>query len=215
MPVDRKPIFQAVKQLRGDKPWTQAEVDILDRAIDQASGEVTARLYVAAPPPVQQPLPKSQFKLSKTSLERLAYLKPELRRCVELAIGYSEVDFGVNQTIRSIAQQKEAVAKGNSRTMNSKHLKQSDGWAWAVDLVAYVEGKISWKFDLYPAIAFAMDKAATELGIAGHVRWGCAWDRVLSDFGGSAAAYMDEVLAYQKRHAGSDLLDGPHFEWVV
>jgi hypothetical protein len=59
-----------------------------------------------------------------------------------------------------------------------------------------------------------MDQAATQLGFAQHIRWGCAWDRVLSDFGGSPQAYLAEASAYAARHAGSDLLDAPHFEWV-
>jgi peptidoglycan L-alanyl-D-glutamate endopeptidase CwlK len=208
MPVDRKPIFATVKALRNGQAWTQQEVNMLDLAIDKATGEKTPRLYLELPD-----APK--FSLSKTSLDRLAYARPELRRTVELAIKYSVVDFGVSQTIRSVEQQKAAVASGNSRTMHSKHLKQADGWVWAVDLVAYVEGKVSWAMEHYAAIAFAMDRAATELGLAGHIRWGCAWDRVLSDFGGDANAYMAEVKAYAKRHPGSDLLDGPHFEWVT
>lgn len=217
MPVNRAPIFAAVKQLRDGKAWTQADVDILDRAIDEGTGEQVAQPQQQLIPPTNKPTPApaSKFMLSNTSKNRLQFLHPRLRSCVELAIGYSSVDFGVNQTLRTIEEQKAAVAKGNSRTMKSKHLKQPDGWVWAVDLAAYVDGKISWDMPNYAAIAFAMDRAATELGIAGHVRWGCAWDRVLSDFGGEPNAYMAEVFAYEKRHAGSDLLDGPHFEWVA
>ena len=113
-----------------------------------------------------------------------------------------------------------AVRAGNSRTMKSKHLRQADGYVWAVDLVALEDTdhdgdtEASWRFDAYAALARAMDRAATELGIASHVRWGCAWDRVLSDFGGDDKAYLDEARAYARRHKGSDLLDAPHFEWV-
>lgn len=170
---------------------------------------------IQPPTPLQPPetvVPK--FSLSAKSRGRLEHLKPELKRCVERAIQLTDVDFTVLQTIRTVEEQKKAVASGNSRTMRSKHLRQPDGFAWAVDLGAWVNGKVSWEFDLYYRIAFAMDKAATELGIADHVRWGCAWDRVLSDFGGVLAAYEAEVRAYAARHAGSDLLDGPHFEWV-
>src|SRR3546814_9290907 len=59
-----------------------------------------------------------------------------------------------------------------------------------------------------------MDQAATELGLASKIRWGGAWDRVLSDFGGSIDSYREECEAYAKRHPGKDFLDGPHFEWV-
>src|SRR3546814_4384546 len=64
---------------------------------------------------------------------------------------------------------------------------------------------------IYP-IAFAMDQAATELGLASKIRWGGAWDRVLSDFGGSIDSYREECEAYAKRHPGKDFLDGRSVE---
>jgi peptidoglycan L-alanyl-D-glutamate endopeptidase CwlK len=155
------------------------------------------------------------FKLGTISMGHLRYVKPALVACVEKAITVSNQDFRVNQGLRTLAEQKTAVAKGNSRTMHSKHLMQSDGFVWAVDLVALLSGVISWDFNKYAEIARAMDVAATELSIANHIRWGCAWDRVLADFGGDAKSYLAEASAYAKRHAGSDLLDAPHFEWVV
>jgi peptidoglycan L-alanyl-D-glutamate endopeptidase CwlK len=155
------------------------------------------------------------FVLGLQSRKELLHVLPQIVNCVELAITKTQTDFRVNQGLRTLAEQKHAVASGNSRTMKSRHLMQPDGYAHAVDLVAIVNGKVSWQFKYYANIAFAMDMAATELKIANHIRWGCAWDRVLSDFGGSASAYLLEARAYSKRHAGSDLLDAPHFEWVV
>lgn len=155
------------------------------------------------------------YVLGTLSRSKLSLVKPPLKLCVQRAIMYSTVDFRVNQGLRTYAEQKTAVATGHSRTMKSKHLVQSDGFVWAVDLVVLINGAVSWDFNKYGAIAQAMDKAATELGIDHHVRWGCAWDRVLSDFGGDAAAYLAEAKAYAARHAGSDLLDAPHFEWVA
>lgn len=210
MPVDRKPIFQVVRGLRDNKPWTQADVDVLDLAIDQATGEKTARLY----PAPAAPAPPSKFSLSQLSLGRLAHVRPELVECVKLAITLSLVDFRVQEGERSLADQKAAVAAGHSRTLHSRHLLQADGYAWAVDLVVMVDGQVNWEFNRYAAIALAMDQAATRLHYAEHIRWGCAWDRVLSDFGGDAQSYLNEAKAYAARHPGSDLLDAPHFEWV-
>ena len=209
MPVNRKVIFDAVKALRNGQAYTPADVKVLDSAIDIATGEHVAT--AADGPPVTAP---SQFSLSQLSLIRLAHVKPQIVECVKLAITLSLVDFRVQQGERTLEEQKAAVAAGNSRTMHSKHLLQADGYVWAVDLVVMLNGQVSWEFNRYAAIALAMDQAATKLGIADHVRWGCAWDRVLSDFGGSAQAYLDEAKAYSERHAGSDLLDAPHFEWV-
>lgn len=154
------------------------------------------------------------FVLGTASLAKLTGVKPPLAHCVELAITLSAVDFRVQQGRRSIEDQRAAVRSGHSRTMHSRHLPQADGYVWAVDLTALINGKVTWQFDIYAEIALAMDKAATQLSIARHIRWGCAWDRVLADFGGSKRDYLDEVAAYEMRHHGSDLLDAPHFEWV-
>ena len=154
------------------------------------------------------------FVLGTLSRSRLEPVLPQLANCVERAIALSRVDFRVNQGLRTIEEQRKAVATGHSRTMRSKHLRQADGFVWAVDLVVLTNGVVDWSFNKYAAVALAMDRAATELGVAGHVRWGCAWDRVLSDFGGAEAAYLAEARAYAARHPGSDLLDAPHFEWV-
>lgn len=49
--IDRKPIFQAVRQLRAGKPFTLAEVRLLDAAIDQGMANVTPQFGQPAPPP--------------------------------------------------------------------------------------------------------------------------------------------------------------------
>lgn len=222
MAINRRPIFEATRTLlkRHSRTWvtyTPEEVALLDRAIDEAVSVVVP----AAPPPKPSPAKPATvdqpigFVLGEGSRKELEPVHPKLRLCVERAIGYSMVDFKVLQGERTLAEQRDAMRRGTTRTMKSKHLKQPDGLVWAVDLVAMVGGKISWEFDHYYYIAMAMDRAATELGIADHIRWGCAWDRVLSDYGGEAKAYISEVQAYKKRHAGSDFLDGPHFEWVA
>lgn len=214
--LNRKPIFDAAKQV-GAKFVTAADVAVLDTGIDQALRSLTpdAPAPAPAPPPTGAPIPiPPKYSLGQTSLSRLVGVKPQLVACVKLAIQYTPQDFRVQQGERTYAEQQAAVASGHSRTMHSKHLPQADGFVWAVDLVAMVAGAVSWEFNRYGAIAWAMDKAATELNIASYLRWGCAWDRVLSDFAGSAQAYLDDAAAYAKRHAGSDLLDAPHFEWV-
>ena len=83
-----------------------------------------------------------------------------------------------------------------------------------MDCVAWSNGKFTWDWPYYWLIAHAMDNAATQLKCADRIRWGGAWDRRLSDFGGDADAYRKEVEAYKIRHPGKDFIDGPHFEWV-
>lgn len=202
-------IALALRPLAPDARLMPDEVPL----IDQLGSKWEARLTSSAPR--SAPSTPGRFALGTASRDKLSPVLPKLKQCVELAIGYSPVDFRVQQGLRTVEEQKKAVATGHSRTMKSKHLMQADGFVWAVDLAVLKNGVVDWTFELYAGIALAMDKAATELGIAGNVRWGCAWDRVLSDFGGSEAAYLAEAKAYAARHAGSDLLDAPHFEWVA
>lgn len=185
------------------------DIETIRRILDRAQG-----IQPAAPKAPPAELTAHKFTFGAESTAKLQVLLPKLRDCVVRALTLSTVDFRVMQTIRSLADQKQAVATGHSRTMKSKHLADANGFAHAADLGAWVGGKVVWTEDCYADIAFAMDQAATQLGIASNVRWGAAWDRVLSDFGGTHDAYLTEARAYAQRHAGSDLIDMPHFEWV-
>lgn len=142
-------------------------------------------------------------------------LKPEMRQVAELAIQLTTQDFGMFEVGRSRARQAQLVKDGASRTMLSKHLVQPDGYSHAFDAVPVDStGQFVWDWKLIYPVALAIDEAATRLGYADNIIWGGAWDRRLSDFGGSAVAYMKEVEAYTKRHAGKDFIDGPHYQWA-
>jgi peptidoglycan L-alanyl-D-glutamate endopeptidase CwlK len=110
----------------------------------------------------------SDYKLSLRSLERLQKVHPDLVRVVMRAIQLTEVDFGVTEGVRTIEKQREYVAKGASKTMNSRHLT-----GHAVDLAAYVGAEVRWDWPLYHKIAAAMKSAAKELGVA--IVWGGDW----------------------------------------
>lgn len=108
------------------------------------------------------------FSLSKQSIGKLQGVHPDLRRVVCRAIQISEIDFKVLEGRRSLARQKELVAAGASRTMNSRHLT-----GHAVDLGAIVGKKVRWDWPLYAIIAKAMKTAAKELGVP--LEWGGDW----------------------------------------
>ncbi|XAI95240.1 D-alanyl-D-alanine carboxypeptidase [Leptolyngbya phage Lbo-JY16] len=110
----------------------------------------------------------SDFKLSRRSLERMQGIHPDLAKVVMLAIQLTEVDFGVTEGLRTIEKQREYVAKGASRTMNSRHLT-----GHAVDLVAYIGSEVRWDWPLYHKIADAMKRAANSLGVP--IVWGGDW----------------------------------------
>lgn len=155
------------------------------------------------------------YKFGQKSVDRLNdHLKPELMKVAARAIQLTTQDFTVYETSRSVERQTQMVRQGYSKTMKSKHLIQADGFSHAMDLVPWINGHPVWDWDGCAKIAFAVDRAATELGYADSIRWGGAWDRALSDFGGRPESYMAEVQAYKQRHAGSDFIDGPHFEWI-
>lgn len=82
-----------------------------------------------------------------------------------------DVDFMVFDGLRTEPEQRENIARGVSWTMNSKHLRQDDGFGHAVDLVPYVKGKITWESpSAFKRIEKAMKDAAEHHAIS--VEWG-------------------------------------------
>jgi len=121
------------------------------------------------------------FYLSKASLNKLVGVHPDLIRVVEYAIGLSNVDFGVVYGLRTLAEEKQMVAKGASQTLHSRHLPNKEGLGCAVDLDAFQDGKVDWKdIDLYRDIHVAMVAAATFLCVP--IEWGGDWT-TLKDWG--------------------------------
>jgi hypothetical protein len=105
------------------------------------------------------------FKLSKRSLDRLNGVDDDLVAVVKRAIELTEVDFGVTEGIRTLDRQRVLFNEGKSKTMNSKHLIGR-----AVDVVAFVDGKVSWDKEYYVTISKAFKQAAKELEVS--IRWG-------------------------------------------
>jgi peptidoglycan LD-endopeptidase CwlK len=199
---------------KGSEPKNKLATMIyaLDDSFFIEGGKLEVERAIEPPAPIKPTI----YMLGGTSRKKLETLLPQLRQVVERAITLTTQDFTVLETDRTLAKQKEYLAKGATRTLKSKHLIQPSGFAHAVDLGAWINNAVSWDFDAYFAIVQAMDAAATQLGVAGNVRWGGIWDMVLSDFGGiSTSLYAKAIEDYKVRHAGKDFLDGPHFEWVA
>lgn len=152
------------------------------------------------------------YKLGNKSRDKLVGVHPDLVRVVELAITLTTQDFAVHDGLRSDQEQIALVAKGASKTLNSKHKKQPDGWGHAVDLVPYINGQLRWEWKPIFHISSAVDQAAAKLGV--RIRWGGVWDRTMDMYGGSPDAVKKAVYDYCARHTGPDFIDGPHFELV-
>ena len=101
-------------------------------------------------------------------MEKLQGVHPDLMNVVKLAIQKSSVDFTVIEGLRTLERQKELVAAGASRTLNSRHLT-----GHAVDLAAVVGKEVRWDWPLYSKIAEAMKDAALELKVT--IQWGGDW----------------------------------------
>lgn len=106
------------------------------------------------------------FRLSKRSESNLAGVNPDLVKVVRRALELSTVDFSVIEGLRTAERQKELVATGKSKTMNSRHLT-----GHAVDLFP-VGG--DWNdYRCWLPVLDAMHKAGEELGV--KLRFGVTW----------------------------------------
>jgi peptidoglycan L-alanyl-D-glutamate endopeptidase CwlK len=153
------------------------------------------------------------YTLSTRSLERLNGVNESLVNIVKNAIKTTKVDFGVTCGLRTKSEQAELVKKGASQTMNSRHLPQeSTGTSHAVDLVAYISGRVSWELNLYDDIADAIKDAAIKEGKS--IRWGAAWHKPLNEWDGTAEDLMNEYIDTRRSQGRRPFIDAPHFELV-
>jgi len=105
------------------------------------------------------------YKLGKRSKKELLGVYPPLAFVVMEAIKVTKQDFTVLDGLRTTEEQRKNVARGVSKTMNSFHL-----YGLAVDLVAYVNGKLTWEEKYYDEIAKAIQTVCEKHGI--EVDWG-------------------------------------------
>ena len=147
------------------------------------------------------------YALSERSKSNLVGVHPDMVRVVEHAIKISAQDFTVFEGLRTRERQAQYVARGVSKTMNSKHLRQPDGFSHAVDLLPWIDGGPRWEWPAIYPIAHAVRMAARAEKV--HLTWGGAWDCRIHD---THPSLETEVAEYCKRHAGPDFIDGPHYQ---
>ncbi len=68
------------------------------------------------------------FRLGERSRKNLQGVHPDLVKVVERAIEITKQDFVVIEGLRSEARQRELLAKGATRTLNSRHLTGHAGY---------------------------------------------------------------------------------------
>lgn len=110
------------------------------------------------------------FKFSARSMRNLKGVHPDLVRVAVRALERTDLDFGVTEGLRTEARQRELLAAGASRTMNSRHLT-----GHAIDVVALIGGEVRWDWPLYARLAVHFKQAATELQVP--IVWGGDWPK--------------------------------------
>lgn len=106
--------------------------------------------------------------LTPKDREKLKGVHQDLVKVIEAAAQKTPIDFCVLEGLRSKERQATLVAKGASKTMNSRHLT-----GHAVDIAPLIEGQVRWDWPLYHKIAPVVLGCADELGV--EVTWGGSW----------------------------------------
>lgn len=133
------------------------------------------------------------YKYSQKSLTKLNTCHPDIQKIFKKAIQF--IDITILEGQRSMERQEELVRTGMSQTMNSKHLKQDDGWSHAVDAALWpVDWNDKDRFVYLGGFIIALAEIMYKNGEITHkIRWGGDWD-------------SDQNI---KEHS---FFDGPHFE---
>lgn len=154
------------------------------------------------------------FTFGQRSESELRGVHPDLVAVVRRALELTAVDFAVHDGLRTDAEQAEYVRTGVSKTMNSKHLLQHDGYGHAVDLVPYVNGKLRWEWPVCYQVAAAVKQATVEFGLV--LTWGGVFDSRLNDLGPNLSTEVDSYTdRFVAKHGRKPFLDAPHFEMLA
>lgn len=151
-------------------------------------------------------------KLTDNDEAELEGVHLHLADTVVMAAKYTRVDFSVFDGLRSEAEQAQYVEARVSWTMKSMHLKQTDGYGHAVDLVPRVNGKLRWEWVPIYEVARAMRKAANELGV--QLIWGGCW-QVITGTSADPEELMKQYVTKCLRQGKKVRADGAHFELRV
>lgn len=111
--------------------------------------------------------------LSDKNLLKLEGAHPDLVKVIKRAAALSNIDFTVLEVLRTLARQKELVAKGASTTMNSRHLAGANGKSHAIDIAPMDGGQVSWAWPLYFKLAPIIFQAAKDVNVP--IEWGGRW----------------------------------------
>lgn len=110
----------------------------------------------------------TKYKLSKRSLQNIKGIDYRLIILIGLMLDDSPYDFVVTEGLRTNERQKQLVAEGKSKTMNSKHLTGK-----AFDIAILKDGEITWDIKYYREFANIIMQLAHRLGF--NIECGAYW----------------------------------------
>jgi peptidoglycan L-alanyl-D-glutamate endopeptidase CwlK len=116
------------------------------------------------------------MEFSASSKSKLKGVHPDLVRVVNRCAKDwtdKQFTFGLTCGVRTLEEQKVLVKKGASKTLKSRHIPAPNGYSHAVDVVAFIDGKVRWDWPLYDKIAKAMKAAAKAEKVP--IEWGGDW----------------------------------------
>jgi len=155
------------------------------------------------------------YELGVGSLKELHGVHPKMVAVARRTIQITEQDFSVHDGLRTKTEQAEYVRRGVSKTLDSMHLEQADGFGHAMDLVPYINGKLRWEWMPCCQIASAVRLAALELNVP--ITWGGVWDIPLMKLPAKPEELFDAVQGYVARRQAlgkKAFIDGPHYQLI-
>lgn len=108
------------------------------------------------------------FRLNVRSVGNLVGIHHALLHVVRMAADRSDLEFIVTEGLRTPERQRQLLAAGATRTLNSRHLT-----GHAVDLAAMVDGEVRWDWPLYAKLATIVKSTAKDVGTP--IEWGGDW----------------------------------------
>jgi peptidoglycan L-alanyl-D-glutamate endopeptidase CwlK len=113
------------------------------------------------------------MSLDARTERNLKKVHPDLVKVFREAYRLTDTKPIVTCGARSVEEQRILVAKGASKTMNSRHIPGKDGTSKALDVAFIINGKLRWDWPLFATFAKVMKQAAKSLGVS--VEWGGDW----------------------------------------
>ena len=117
------------------------------------------------------------FNFSNTSKERLNTCHPDLIKIMNLAIKWTDVDFGIAEGHRSVKRQFSLFQQGKSKIDGYSRLgKHNYSPSMAVDIYAFFNNKAQWDAETISYLAGVIRASTEHLFLIGDIthktRWG-------------------------------------------